>query len=49
MNINKEGWDGIVIDIERMQEALDSESRLMPSGLTKEQMRQWLIDFANEP
>ena len=20
MNINKEGWDGIVIDIERMQE-----------------------------
>ena len=49
MNIDKEGWDGIVIDIERMQEALDSESRLMPNGLTKEQMRQWLIDFANEP
>ena len=49
MNINKEGWDGIVIDIDRMQEALDSESRLMPSRLTKEQMRQWLIDFANEP
>lgn len=49
MNIDKEGWDGIVIDIDRMQEALDSESRLMPSGLTKEQMRQWLIDFANEP
>lgn len=49
MSDNKEGWDGVFIDIERMQEALDSESRLMPSGLTKEQMRQWLIDFANEP
>lgn len=45
----KEGWDGVFVDIKRMQEALDSESRRMPSGLTKEQMRQWLIDFANEP
>lgn len=35
-------------DYERMKEACESESREMPSGLTREQMRQWLIDFANE-
>lgn len=35
-------------DYERMKEAVESESREMPSGLTREQKRQWLIDFANE-
>ena len=36
-------------DYERMKEAVESESREMPSGLSREEMRQWLIDFANEP
>lgn len=36
-------------DYERMKEAVESESREMPSGLNREEMRQWLIDFANEP
>lgn len=38
----------IKIDIPRMEEALNSESRTMPTGLTREEMRAFIIEFANE-
>lgn len=38
----------IKIDVPRMEEALNSESRSMPSGLSKEEMRAFIIEFANE-
>ena len=38
----------IKIDVPRMEEALNSESRTMPTGLTREEMRAFIIEFANE-
>lgn len=38
---------GFNFDIERMEEALKGPFYTMPSGLSKEEMRTWLINLAN--
>lgn len=35
------------IDFDRLREAMDTDRFTMPSGLTKEQMRQHILDCAN--
>lgn len=38
----------IKVDIERMKQALSSESIMVPQGLTKEEKRQFILDFAKK-
>jgi len=38
----------IKVDIERMKQALSSKSIMVPQGLTKEEKRQFILDFAKK-
>lgn len=38
----------VLIDIERMETALASETFHMPSGLTREETRQFILNMGNE-
>lgn len=39
---------GIVFDMERMKEAMESESFTMPPNLTKDEKRQFIINCARD-
>jgi hypothetical protein len=38
----------IKVDKERMKQALSSKSIMVPQGLTKEEKRQFILDFAKK-
>jgi hypothetical protein len=38
----------IKVDIVRMKQALSSKSIMVPQGLTKEEKRQFILDFAKK-
>lgn len=38
----------VIIDIERMDKALNSETIYPPQGMTREQTRQFIIDMGKE-
>lgn len=38
--------DVVIIDIERMQQAIESPRHLMPSGLSREEKRQHILNTA---
>jgi len=41
--------DNKIFDRERMEKALDSEVHIVPEGLSRDEIREFIIDKANNP